>query len=199
MDFTPRYHKHGNHPITHINHVQKMVEILWPNCNSSCKEPYFMSNPAVYQNLTNNIFNCKSGSGDPVPTPEMALPSPDSAQNVSETFMAGNGTFCVLPFNGESQDNITTCDIYSGYGDLPSCETMNGSHITTFVVYVLMRTTFQVALNIAFSVMDGTAMTYCKTYNGEYAMCLFFQAIGGFIASFLGGALVQDSSDPSGL
>ena len=196
IDLTPRYYTYQNHPFINIDNNNVMSEILWPKCDQACDNPSFIKDPLIYQNLSQNLLNCKSSNGSSVEPPALTLPNYITAQNVSNADITGNGTFCSITFSGtDNASTNITCDVQKGFGDLLFCDMNVGQHMATFIVYVLLRAIFIISMNVAFSVMDGTAMRYCRIYNGEYAMCLFSQAFGGLVASFLGGLLVQDFAD----
>ena len=151
IDYTPRYQEFSNHPIVQLsNETFDVLQVSWPSCSSSssaiCTNQTSLFDTGFYDGLTDKLANCKDANGKLLPSIPSYIRPPvlNASQMVVESQdMGNNGSFCGVSWlvddDHEWTNDVITCDVIDGYGDLPSCDVTVGSHFLTFIIYFLIR------------------------------------------------------------
>ena len=217
IDLTPRYKEYLRRPnalltsdnISEGSFILRSVQwpTDYPNCNNRenhdlalCDNATPVINASFYDDLI-NYLDCKNEAGDVVEitlldTSLFRFPSNNSLVIAD---LPLNGTFCDLYANyvNNITERIFYCDIIER-PEVGQCFNTDGSHAATFFTYFFLRIVQAVCVNTMFSLMDGTSMHLVKQHNSDYAMVLIWNTVAGVFGPMISGALVVDSSDPSG-
>ena len=197
IDQTPRYREYQNSPFVELNKFNQVKSFSWPTCTDQ-DTGFCKNSSAVHDFLAGGSWkqsidpDCASG--------EISVPKQDSHYQ-SRTIKLINGTFCNIDYSDIDVTNKTkNCSVAItedslGIGD---CQYTVGNHAATFGVYLVLRLVVNLAMNICFSLMDGTNLRYAQKFNGDFAKSMAFGSLGSLAASALSGFLVIDAEPGSG-
>ena len=217
FDLTPRYSEYTRLPMASVrmssgsNTSFILMSVKWPitypECNIRDTENVTLcdgSSPLTDQTFYDDLIDflrCKTDDGksytiNDLDTKEFKSSSNELLKTYDEP---GNGTFCDLESTQSNVTNDIICDIdITNNPYLGECTNTEGSHSKMFLIYLLMRTFWQVFMSAAFVFLDGTSMHASHQHNSSYALIFVWQIIAGIFAPLISGALVQDSDDPDG-
>ena len=218
INFVPRYKEHHRYPnalltsdnITTGNFILRSIQwpTNYPECSAiesehiaMCQNAQPVINSSFYDNII-DYLHCQNDIGDSVSvnsldTSFFEIPSNNSLAIIQPPL---NGSFCYLYVNYMNiinEDSIN-CVIQEN-PEIGQCFTAEGSHVATFLTYLILRVLQGVFINTMFSLMDGTAMHLVKQHNSNYALVLVWNSLAGVFGPLISGALVEDSNDPTSI
>ena len=200
--YLPKYKEFTQAPRAEIFHKQKfdLLSMEWPlPCNETledaeqCLDDVPFSDFDFFDKLPGFISDCENDIGFDNTLSDFTV------ENVTLK-QSKNGTLCQLQTNffisnQVSPLNSSFCNLEIETSGLRECHSNSGNHAEAFWFYFLFRLIFDVTMNSAFAVMDGTALKQARENGQHYSIIMAFLQIGAALGSLMSGFLVDDDTE----